>query len=193
MSDVRIKGGRRDTPVIVNEDGRILSTAISWSPVDEATVTGNGYRLFTEVTLTGSTATPLLWVQNDDDSITRGQTKVMIVDGALFSADADVYFEVFVDETYTSGGGSASIVNLNRALRSKAAPVTARDGSAALVLGNDGEELSGFFVGANSSVHHSLRLSVPKGNTVSVYATGANTNKCRVNLLFYFIAADQTL
>jgi len=192
MSNMRIVGGNQDTPVRVSYDGKMVATSTCWSPIQMATFKGDAFHLLAETTLTDSSITPMLWVQNDDTVIINNQDRLMVIDGAVFSADADVHFETFLDETYTSGGGTAKVMNLHRGMPGKDAPVTAKDGSTALVLGNDGTEVMSSFVGGSRPHTNHLGFFLPKGKTLSIRAQGANTNQCRVEFIFYFVPVDPT-
>jgi len=183
MSDMRIVGPK-NTPLLVDKNGRAWVLSEEHDVLLAHAFRGKAYHVLAEVNLTDTSLTPLLFFGNDDNTDDR----VMVMETAVISADANVHVEIFVGESYTSGGGNATIVNLNRGVTTDP-DVTVKDAStAALVLGGTGAETHSLYVGAYAPTKLNLDVVLPKSKSLSIKAEGANTNKVRVHI--YFFLAD---
>jgi len=184
--DSRIMGPKNN-PAIVTPNGALLTHAISYDARSQALMYGSAFAVLTEVTLTDTAKTPLMWLRNED----LRADYLFVLDKVIYSANANVYVEMEVGNAYTSGGADATPSNLNGKLSSVEAAVTVKKNTTDdLVLGA-GLPFSKMYLGANSTFPAETLIAIPNGVAGAIFATGAAGNHVTASLLFHFESAAE--
>lgn len=185
----QIVGGRRNNPMNIGVDGRARVLSIRQTSEFNAALNESAYHLLAEVNLIDSSLTPLLYLKNTVTGFKSGAEQVLCIQEIIFSGDANLHYEIFTDETYTSGG--TSVAPINKFIGStRHAQATIYDNSSNnLVLAGDGAETDSLFIGANTSFVYDFHGAyVLRGQrSISIKVEGANTNKARIGLNFFYL------
>jgi len=192
MSGIIQDGRGTGNKAEVDDHGRLATKAVYVSHnAHHSTYHKNLYIAKFETTLSDANTVDIAFLKN-----ATGNKDMEIVD-VYVKSNADIEFRLSVNDVYSSGGTSISPKNMNLGANFSES-ITCYEGGASnnlAVTSTDRVELDAAFNGSNreSCFCYEGGLIVTPNKTVSVQATGANTNKVIVTIIYSFHGAGVAL
>ena len=179
MGQELISGAGNKIPAFVNNNGRLLSSAIVTSENLQATKLGDSYNINTKyITLTDAAQTPLLYIKNNE---TQDLHIVTIVIGTRKATSGDdTGFDILIERNPTAGtivsSPVAVSINSNRNYGSaKTLTVDAYAGATGKTM-TGGTEHVFVYQSANGRVAIPIDEVLPKGSSIGVSFTSETGN-----------------
>lgn len=176
-------GGNTPHRALVDDHGRLsVKAGIVSHESHHASTHQNFYVATGDVTLTATTETTVLYIENSSSNLD------MEVYWFTLGVNGNMGFEIYLDPTYTSGGSAVTSVNTNVGSTSESSTTIYEGSTGADLVASGGSKIRGCFAGAYTPYNFDFKggLIIPRTKAIKITVTGSIGDIAKASFSYSF-------